>query len=57
MGRSLIDVQGFGAADFFVTGYWIWSKILENLASIGYDPTSAYTGEGTPQLDETKDTR
>jgi hypothetical protein len=23
--------------------YWIWSKILENLASIGYDPTSAYT--------------
>ncbi|KAG0136051.1 Lecithin:cholesterol/phospholipid:diacylglycerol acyltransferase [Tuber indicum] len=23
--------------------YWLWSKIIENLASIGYDPTSAYT--------------
>lgn len=23
--------------------YWIWSKILENLASIGYDPATAYT--------------
>lgn len=23
--------------------YWIWSKILENLASIGYDPAIAYT--------------
>lgn len=22
----------------FITGYWIWNKILENLASIGYDP-------------------
>jgi phospholipid:diacylglycerol acyltransferase len=23
--------------------YWIWNKIVENLASIGYDPTTAYT--------------
>lgn len=22
----------------FITGYWIWSKILENLATLGYDP-------------------
>jgi len=35
--------QGFDAADFFITGYWIWNKILENLATIGYDPSNAYT--------------
>ncbi|KAF8250230.1 Lecithin:cholesterol acyltransferase [Wilcoxina mikolae CBS 423.85] len=40
---KLRAAMGFDATDFFVTGYWIWSKILENLASIGYDPTSAYT--------------
>mgnify|MGYP000026539228 CR=1 FL=1 len=30
--------QGFEAADFFVAGYWIWNKILQNLAVIGYNP-------------------
>ncbi|PHH52534.1 Phospholipid:diacylglycerol acyltransferase, partial [Ceratocystis fimbriata CBS 114723] len=35
--------QGFDAADFFITGYWLWSKIIENLASIGYDPTNSHT--------------
>lgn len=40
---KLRAAQGFDAADFFITGYWIWSKILENLASIGYDPTNAFT--------------
>lgn len=35
--------QGFDAADFFITGYWIWNKILENLATIGYDPSNAFT--------------
>ncbi|KAI9707081.1 MAG: hypothetical protein M1836_000041 [Candelina mexicana] len=42
-GIKLRAAQGFDAADFFVTGYWIWSKILENLATIGYDPTNAFT--------------
>jgi phospholipid:diacylglycerol acyltransferase len=35
--------QGFDATDFFITGYWIWNKILENLASLGYDPTNSFT--------------
>lgn len=35
--------QGFDATDFFITGYWIWNKIFENLATIGYDPTNSYT--------------
>ncbi|KAL7276467.1 phospholipid:diacylglycerol acyltransferase [Rhizina undulata] len=42
-GIKLRAAQGFDATDFFVTGYWIWNKIIENLASIGYDPASAYT--------------
>lgn len=42
-GIKLRAAQGFDAADFFITGYWIWNKILENLATIGYDPSNAYT--------------
>jgi phospholipid:diacylglycerol acyltransferase len=41
-GIKLRAAQGFDAADFFITGYWIWNKILENLATIGYDPTNAF---------------
>ncbi len=40
---KLRSAQGFDATDFFITGYWIWSKIFENLATIGYDPTNSYT--------------
>lgn len=42
-GIKMRAAQGFDAADFFITGYWIWNKILENLATIGYDPTNAFT--------------
>lgn len=42
-GVKLRAAQGFDATDFFVTGYWIWNKILENLATIGYDPGNAFT--------------
>lgn len=41
-GIKLRAAQGFDATDFFITGYWIWNKILENLATIGYDPTNAF---------------
>lgn len=34
---KLRAAQGMEAADFFVAGYWIWNKILENLAGLGYD--------------------
>ncbi|KAH6677760.1 Phospholipid:diacylglycerol acyltransferase [Plectosphaerella plurivora] len=40
---KLRAAQGFDATDFFITGYWIWNKIFENLASIGYDPTNSFT--------------
>lgn len=42
-GVKLRAAQGFDAADFFITGYWIWNKILENLATVGYDPSNAFT--------------
>jgi phospholipid:diacylglycerol acyltransferase len=28
---------GFEAADYFAGNYWVWSKLLENLADLGYD--------------------
>lgn len=37
-GVKLRASQGFDAADYFITGYWLWSKILQNLAVIGYTP-------------------
>ncbi|KAI5301829.1 hypothetical protein KEM56_001312 [Ascosphaera pollenicola] len=40
---KLRAADGFDATDFFITGYWIWNKILENLATIGYDPTNAFS--------------
>ena len=40
---KLRAAQGFDATDFFITGYWIWNKIIENLASLGYDSTNSFT--------------
>lgn len=37
---KLRAAQGFEAADFFIAGYWIWNKILQNLAVIGYNPNN-----------------
>lgn len=31
---------GFSSADYFMPGYWVWAKVLINLADIGYDPQS-----------------
>ena len=42
-GIRLRSAQGFEAADFFVTGYWIWNKVLENLAVIGYSPDNMFS--------------
>eukprot|EP00466_Bigelowiella_natans_P008669 jgi/Bigna1/56399/estExt_Genewise1Plus.C_980022 len=29
---------GFEAADYVIGGYWVWAKLIENLAEIGYTP-------------------
>lgn len=41
-GKKVRAVQGVEAADYFITGYWVWAKIIENLAAIGYDTTSMH---------------
>lgn len=42
-GITVRAAQGFEAADFFMAGYWIWSKIIENLSAIGYEPNKMVT--------------
>lgn len=34
--------QGLEAADYFVGGYWIWAKLIEQLGCIGYDNGSIH---------------
>jgi phospholipid:diacylglycerol acyltransferase len=36
-GIRIRAAQGFEAADYFMGNYWVWGKILENLADVGYD--------------------
>ena len=36
-GVKVRAAQGIDAAASFMQGYWIWSKIVENLAVVGYD--------------------
>ncbi|KAJ2659442.1 phospholipid:diacylglycerol acyltransferase [Coemansia sp. RSA 1200] len=38
-GIKVRAAQGLDAADYFITGYWIWGKAIENLAVLGYDCT------------------
>ncbi|AMD21444.1 HER165Wp [Eremothecium sinecaudum] len=40
---TLRAAQGFEAADFFVAGFWIWNKVLQNLGAIGYEPNKMIT--------------
>lgn len=41
-GKKVRAVQGVEAADYFITGYWVWAKIIENLAAIGYDTNTMH---------------
>lgn len=34
--------KGLDAASYFAAGYWIWSKIIQNLAAAGYDINMIY---------------
>ncbi|CAF1479861.1 unnamed protein product [Adineta ricciae] len=55
----LRPVLGWAAADYVFPGYWLWSKVIENLADIGYDPTNlvtlGYDWRLTPQALEERD--
>ncbi|ORX35684.1 Lecithin:cholesterol acyltransferase-domain-containing protein [Kockovaella imperatae] len=39
-GFKIRAAQGLDAASEFIQGYWIWQKIVENLAMLGYDTNS-----------------
>ncbi|KAI9018017.1 Lecithin:cholesterol acyltransferase-domain-containing protein [Phycomyces nitens] len=41
-GIKLRAALGLDAADYFVAGYWVWAKIIENLATIGYDSNTMH---------------
>lgn len=36
-GHKVRSAQGLDAASEFIQGYWIWQKVVQNLAAIGYD--------------------
>ncbi|PVU98837.1 hypothetical protein BB559_001228 [Furculomyces boomerangus] len=36
-GIKLRVTKGLEAADYFMTGYWVWAKVIDNLSEIGYD--------------------
>ncbi|CAI8494660.1 unnamed protein product [Hanseniaspora opuntiae] len=42
-GAKLRAAGGFESTDFFVPGYWIWNKILNNLGVLGYDSNNMLT--------------
>ncbi|CAF1301231.1 unnamed protein product [Rotaria sp. Silwood1] len=55
----LRPILGWAAADYVFPGYWLWSKVIHNLADIGYDPnnlvTLGYDWRLPPQFLEERD--
>ena len=37
---KLRSAQGFEAADYFFSTYWVWGKVIENLSDVGYDSSN-----------------
>ena len=49
-GIKLRAALGLEAADYFLGGYWVWGKVIENLAFVGYDSNNVCwwgSGEGS----------
>ncbi|KAJ7350386.1 Lecithin:cholesterol/phospholipid:diacylglycerol acyltransferase [Mycena albidolilacea] len=41
-GAKVRAAEGIDAASSFIQGYWIWAKIVENLAAVNYDTNNLY---------------
>jgi hypothetical protein len=41
-GIKLRPASGLEAADYLVGGFWIWAKLIENFADVGYDVNSMF---------------
>lgn len=37
---KLRSAQGFDAADYFFSSFWVWNKLIDNLSDVGYDSSS-----------------
>ena len=45
-----MDCRGLAAVDFLMPSYYVWAKIIEALADVGYDPNMlARYAEQPPQ--------
>lgn len=49
--------EGLAASDYVVPGYWLWARVVENLAKIGYGPEKLHLASYDwrlpfPQLEE-----
>ncbi|RLN87065.1 hypothetical protein BBJ28_00022028 [Nothophytophthora sp. Chile5] len=58
-GIKLRAAKGLEAADYLIGGFWVWGKMVENLAEIGYDSNNlfmaAYDWRLMPHLLEERD--
>lgn len=50
-GIRLRAAQGLEAADFILPGFWVWARIISNLAEIGYDHNSLHMAAYDWRLD------
>lgn len=41
-GIALRPTAGFGAADYFYGGFWVWAKLIQALSEIGYTPSNMH---------------
>ncbi|RKP02736.1 hypothetical protein CXG81DRAFT_10415 [Caulochytrium protostelioides] len=41
-GVKVRAAQGFDAADYLYPGYWVWARIISNLAALGYSPDTMH---------------
>lgn len=58
-GVRMRAAQGLEAADYLYPGYWVWAKVIANLATLGYDSTTmhfaSYDWRLAPQATEERD--
>ncbi|KAJ3279917.1 hypothetical protein HK104_001068, partial [Borealophlyctis nickersoniae] len=41
-GVKLRAAQGLDAADYLFPGYWVWARVISNLAALGYDSNNMH---------------
>jgi phospholipid:diacylglycerol acyltransferase len=41
-GVKVRPAEGFGSADYLIGDFWVWAKVIENAADLGYDPSNLY---------------